>query len=97
MIALSVANYPVVEDTTDDSHIDQNDVDVTLTFAEHELMCEILRQAVDIMDFAIPYGMFDLPLDNELVQRYTMIENLRERFNTAWSDRFAIDSENEIH
>jgi hypothetical protein len=97
MISLPNPNYSVVEDTTDDSHIDQNDVNVTLTYAEHEFMCEILRQAVDMMDFACPYRIFDMPIDSELVQRYTMIENLRERFNTAWHDRFVTDSNNEIH
>jgi hypothetical protein len=88
MISLPNPNYSVVEDTTDDSHIDQNDVNVTLTFAEHELMCDIMCQASTMMDFACP-DMFDLLIDSELVQRYTMIENLRERFNTAWSDRFS--------
>ena len=74
MIALSVANYPVVEDTTDDSHIDQNDVIVTLTYAEHEMMCDILCQAETMIDFACPYGIADMPIDSELVQRYTMVE-----------------------
>jgi hypothetical protein len=97
MISLPTANYPVVEDTTDDSHIDQNDLNMTFTYAEHELLREVILHAVEAMDFACPYGMFDLPLDSEVVQRYTMIENLRERFNTAWSDRFVTDSENEIH
>ena len=49
------------------------------------------------MDFASPYSMFDLPIDSDVVQRYSMIENLRERFNTSWSDRFNINSDNEIH
>jgi hypothetical protein len=38
--------------------------------------------------------MFDLPIDSEIVQRYTMLENLRERFNTLWSDRFTPVDEN---
>jgi hypothetical protein len=97
MISLPTPNYSVVEDTTDDSHIDKNDLNVTVTFAEHEFMCDILCQAETMMNFACPYGMFDLPIDSELVQRYTMIENLRERFNTAWSDRFNTESTNEIH
>jgi hypothetical protein len=92
MISLPTPDYPVVEDTTDDSHIDQNDVNVTLTFAEHEMMCDMLCQAVTIMDFASPYSMFDLPIDSDVVQRYSMIENLRERFNTSWSDRFNIEN-----
>lgn len=97
MISLPVANYPTVEDTTDDSHVDQNDVNVTFTYAEHEMMVEIMCEIANMLDFACPSGMFDLPIDSELVQRYTMIENLRERFNTSWVDRFATNSNDEIH
>jgi hypothetical protein len=88
MISLPTPNYPVVEDTNEDSHIVQGDIQVPLTFGEHELMNEVLMQASTAFDFACPYGMFDLPIDSEIVQRYTMLENLRERFNTLWSDRF---------
>lgn len=88
MISLSVPNYPIVEDTNSDEHIDQNDLNMTFTYAEHELLMEVMMQAVTAMDFACLYGLHDLPMDNEIVQRYTMIENLRERFNTLWSDRF---------
>lgn len=87
MISLPVANYPITEDTTDDSHIDQNDVNVTFTYAEHEMLVEIMCEVINVMDFACPY-MFDMPIDSQFVQRYTMIENLRERINTAWTDRF---------
>jgi hypothetical protein len=83
-----VIDYPIIEDTNDDVHIDQNDLNVTMTFAEHELLNDVLMQAIEAMDFACPYGLHNLPIDSEIVQRYTMIENLRERFNTAWSDRF---------
>jgi len=96
MISLSVPNYPVVEDTNDDAHIDQCDVNVALTFAEHELMIDILRLSIEMMDFSCPQGIFNLPIDSEIVQRYTMIENLRERFNTAWHDRFNTEDNNEI-
>lgn len=97
MISMPVPNYPVAEDLDSDSHMDTNDIDVKLTYVEHEMICEVLCQAATMMDFASPYGMFDLPIDSDIVQRYTMIENLRERFNTAWSDRFSTDSNNEIH
>lgn len=89
---MPVANYPITEDTTDNGHIDQNDVNVTLTFAEHEMMVEIMSQVASTMDFACPY-IFDMPIESEFVQRYTMIENLRERFNTAWVDRFNSNDE----
>ena len=88
MISLPVANYPIVEDTDDDDHVDQNDLDIKLTYAEHEMLCDMLLQATSMFEFACPWGQFDLPMNNELIQRYTMVENLRERFNTAWSDRF---------
>lgn len=84
-------NQSIVEDTNEDSHIDQNDIQVTLTFAEHELITDVLMQAVNALDFACPYGLHDLPMDSEVVQRYTMVENLRERFNTLWTDRFNIE------
>jgi hypothetical protein len=94
MISLPVINQLIVEDTNDDLHIDRNDLNITLTYAEHQMICDVLLQAVETMNFACPYGIYDLPMDSEIVQRYTMIENLRERFNTAWSDRFKSD---EIH
>ena len=95
MISLPVPNYPVVEDTNEDSHIVQGDIQVLLTFAEHELINEVLMQASTAFDFACPYGMFDLPIDSEIVQRYTMLENLRERFGTLWTDRFTSGNEND--
>jgi hypothetical protein len=82
-------------DTNEDSHIVQGDIQVTITCAEHELICELLNKAQDMCDFACPYGIFDLPMDSEIVQRYTMIDNLRERFNTLWSDRFVPFNENQ--
>lgn len=87
MISLPT-NQPIVEDTNDDAHIVQGDIQVTLTYAEHEMINDVLMQAVNAFDLACPYGIFDMPMDSELVQRYTMVENLRERFNTLWSDRF---------
>ena len=87
--------YPIVEDTNEDSHISQGDIQVALTFGEHELMVDILRLSIEMMDFSCPYGVFNLPIDSEILQRYTMIENLRERFNTLWSDRFTPVDEND--
>jgi hypothetical protein len=98
MISLPTPNYPVVQDTNEDTHIDQCDVNVAFTFGEHELMCELLCQASNMLDFASPWrGMFDLPIDSEFVQRYTMVENLRERFNISWQDRFNTGTNNEIY
>jgi hypothetical protein len=83
-------------DTNDDSYICQGDIQVTLTFVEHELICDMLHKALDMCDFAYPCGIYDLPMDSEIVQRRTIIENLREQFNVLWSDRFTPFNENEI-
>jgi hypothetical protein len=88
MISLPTITQLIVEDTNDDLHIDQNDLDIKLTYAEHEMLCDVLLQAVNMMEFSCPNGYFDLPMSSELIQRFSMIENIRERFNTAWSDRF---------
>lgn len=85
----------VVEDSPSmDTHIDQCDINVALTYGEHEMMCELLCHASSMIDFASPYSLLDLPLDSDIVQRSTMIENLRERFNTAWADRFNVAEQN---
>lgn len=81
-------NYPIVKDSHEDDHINQSDIVVNLTFAEHELICDVLTEASEMMDFSIPYGTFDLPIESPIVQRQTLIDNLRERFNVLWCDRF---------
>jgi hypothetical protein len=88
MISLPTPDYPVVEDTNDDSHIVQGDIQVTMTYAEHEMMMDVLMQAISAIDFACPYGIHEFPVDSEIVQRYTMLDNLRERFSVLWTDRF---------
>ena len=81
-------NSNIAIDTDIDSHIEKGDIVVAFTLAEHELMNDIIMNAVNATDFAIPYCLADLPLDNEIVQRYTMLDNLRERFVYLWADRF---------
>ena len=70
--------------------MNENDITVTLTESQHELINEILNHALDAVNLASPYGdgMWDLSLDNPIVQRHTMIENMREMFLELWSDRF---------
>lgn len=88
MISLPTPDYPVVEDTNYDAHISQGDIQVTMTYAEHEMMMEIIMQAISAVDFACRYGLHELPVDSEIVQRYTILDNLRERFSVLWTDRF---------
>lgn len=70
--------------------MNEGNITVTLTESQHELINEILVHAIDAYQLVAPYddGLFDLPLDNPIVQRYTMIDNLRETFLELWSDRF---------
>ena len=70
--------------------MNENDITVTLTESQHELINEILCHAADAMNLAAPYGdgLWDLPLDNPIIQRHDMLENMRDMFYTLWSDRF---------
>jgi hypothetical protein len=80
----------VVIDTNQEDCICRGDLNVTLTCAEHELLNEVLMHSLEAMQLIIPYndGLWDLPMDNSIVQRCTMIENLKERFYSLWADRF---------
>lgn len=73
--------------------MNENDITITLTESQHELLNEVLIHAVDAINLASPYGdgMWDLPLDNPIVQRYTMLENMKEMFFELWRDRFSDD------
>lgn len=70
--------------------MDTQDITITLTEAQHELLIDVLLHASEAYQLVSPYdsGMWDLPLDNPIVQRYTMLENLREMMNDLWKTRF---------
>lgn len=70
--------------------MNENDITVTLTESQHELLNEILCHSMEAIQLVAPYddGLWDLPLDNPIVQRYTMIENMKEMFFELWRDRF---------
>jgi hypothetical protein len=70
--------------------METGNITVTLTESQHELICDMLMQSVEAFQFVSPYdsGMYNLPLDSPIVQRYTMVENLREMFQFLWADRF---------
>lgn len=71
--------------------MNENDITVSLTESQHELLNEVLCHALDAVNLASPYGdgMWDLPLDNPIVQRYTMLQNMHEMFCELWADRFS--------
>ena len=71
--------------------MNEGNITVTLTESQHELINEILHHAMDSFQLVAPYddGLHDLPMENPIIQRHTMIENLREMFYELWADRFA--------
>jgi hypothetical protein len=54
---------------------------------EHDLLNSILVHALDGMDFAIPC-IYDLPEDSEILQRYQMLDKMRQRSYDLWAIRF---------
>lgn len=73
--------------------MNEGNITVTLTESQHELIMNILWNMTDTFDMVVSDALMDLPLDNQLVQRYTMMENLRELFEELWSDRFKPSTE----
>jgi hypothetical protein len=74
--------------------MNEGNITVTLTESQHELINEILHHALDTFQLVAPYddGLYDIPMENPIIQRYTMIENLREMFYELWADRFTSKS-----
>ena len=72
------------------THYVEGDINVTLTELQHEIINDLLMHAIESYQLVAPYdsGMYDLPLDNEIIQRYSAIENLREMFIELQRDRF---------
>jgi hypothetical protein len=68
----------------------ENDISVTFTEAEHEMILDVLRYSLESFDFTSPYSVAlnEIPMENEIVQRRFMIENLRDRFQELWVARF---------
>ena len=70
--------------------METGDITVTLTESQHEMMMDIILNALDSFQLVSPYddGMHELPLDNAIVQRYDTLDTLRQTFASLWSDRF---------
>lgn len=90
MISLPNSTYPTVLDSEEKSAMSEGDITVTLTEAQHELINDVLVNAIEAYHLVSPYdmGLHELPIDSEIVQRYSMLENMKETFYTLWSDRF---------
>jgi hypothetical protein len=53
-----------------DDLLDGTDVTVNLTCSEHEFLCDLLCQSIDMFHFAHPSGIEDFPENSDTVQRY---------------------------
>lgn len=73
-----------------ETHMQLGDITITLTESQHEVLMDSLMHSLDSFQLVAPYddGIDDLPLDNPVVQRYTLIQNLREMLGELWTDRF---------
>ena len=70
--------------------METGDITVTLTESQHEMMVEVLTNAQEAFNFAIPSSesFASLTLNNEIVQRQATLDTLQELFFTLWVDRF---------
>jgi hypothetical protein len=69
--------------------MNEGDITITLTESQHELLLEVLLHAREAQSLFVPSdGLRNLPLDNPIVQRCTMVQNLEELLLQLWSDRF---------
>jgi hypothetical protein len=66
---------------------DVTPVTMEFTADEHDLLNSILVHALDGMDLAIPC-IYDLPEDSEILERYQMLDKIRQRSYDLWSQRF---------
>ena len=57
------------------------------SYEEHDLLNSILCHALDGMHLAIPC-IYDLPEDSESLQRYEMLERMKNHSYSLWETRF---------
>ena len=69
------------------SYYDMTPVTMEFTADEHDLLNSILVHALDGMDLAIPC-IYDLPENSEILQRYEMLEHMKNHSYSLWSQRF---------
>jgi hypothetical protein len=69
------------------SYYDMTPVTMEFTADEHDLLNSILVHAIDGMDLAIPC-IYDLPENSEILQRYEMLEHMKNHSYSLWSQRF---------
>ena len=69
------------------NYCDRTPVSMEFSFEEHDLFNSILTHALDGMDLAIPC-IYDLAENSESLQRYEMLEHMRNHSYSLWANRF---------
>jgi hypothetical protein len=73
------------------SYYDTTPITMEFDADEHDLLNSILVHALDGMDLAIPC-IYDLEEDSEILQRYKMLDNMKNRSYDLWANRFQTTS-----
>jgi hypothetical protein len=77
----------MVSEMEETSHYNESPITMEFDADEHDLLNSILVHALDGMDLAIPC-IYDLPEDSEILERYQMLDKIRQRSYDLWSKRF---------
>lgn len=78
------------QELTEDNYCDKQPVTMEFTFEEHDLLNDIIRHAIDAYDFVMfsDISVKELPFDNDIRQRYEMLESIKNRSFALWADRY---------
>ena len=72
---------------TKENYCDQQPVTMEFTYEEHDLLNDILCHASDGMYVMTP-SIYELPEDSEIRQRFDMLEKMRSRSYSLWTQRY---------
>jgi hypothetical protein len=72
---------------TEENYCDQQPVTMEFTYEEHDLLNSILCHASDGMYVMIP-SIYELSEDSEIRQRFDMLEKMRSRSYSLWTQRY---------
>ncbi len=77
------------EELNADNYCNQQPVTMEFTFEEHDLLNNVLNQALDTIDFTLGNSsIYDFDKESEIRQRYMMLDEMKNRSYSIWSQRF---------
>lgn len=75
------------EEVNETNYCDQQPVTIEFSFEEHSFLNDILCHVSDELYLACP-NLHEMPEDSEILQRFRMLEQMRGKSHTLWSQRF---------